>query len=110
MSSRAVEESHPENGLTSCLYNDAGAVTRKTDARGIITDTSYDELYRPLGSTFSDGTPTISYTYDQGTDGIGRLRSVSNTTATSTYTYNAVGSVTREDKTINGQAFYTAYT
>jgi YD repeat-containing protein len=110
LSSRTVEETHPDNGLTSYLYNDAGAVTRWTDARGVLTDTSYDELYRPLGSTFSDGTPTITYTYDQGTDGIGRLRSVSNSTATSTYSYDAMGAVTREDKTINGQAFYTTYT
>jgi YD repeat-containing protein len=109
LSSRTVEESHPENGFTSYLCDGAGAVTRKTDAPGIITDTSYDELYRPLGATFSDGTPAISHIYDQGTNGIGRLRSVSNTTATSTYTYDAVGAVTREDKTINGQAFYTAY-
>jgi YD repeat-containing protein len=63
-------------------------------------------LGRPLGATFSDGTPAISYTYDQGTNGIGRLRSVSNATATSTYAYDAMGAVTHEDKTINGQAFW----
>jgi YD repeat-containing protein len=49
--------SHAENGLTSYLYNDAGAVTRKTDARGIITDTSYGELGSVYCFTFSIPVP-----------------------------------------------------
>ncbi|RPJ59181.1 MAG: hypothetical protein EHM23_15030, partial [Acidobacteria bacterium] len=106
---RVTSDQQAESGLTTFTYDDAGRVVTKTDSRGIVTTTYYDEINRPTSVTFSDGTPGITYTYDQGAYGIGRLYSLTNGVATSTYTYNNMGQVTREDKTINGVAFYTTY-
>ena len=106
---RTTSDQQAENGLTSFTYDDAGRVVTKTDSRGIVTTTFYDEINRPTSITFSDGTPGITYTYDTGAYGIGRLASVGNSVATSAYTYSNLGQVTREDKTINGVPFYTTY-
>ena len=99
-------ETHPENGTVTYAYDDAGRLLTKTDARGIVTTTGYDNIDRPSTVTFSDSTPGITYTYDQGSFGIGRLSSVTNGIATSAYTYNNVGQVLREDKTIERSRFY----
>jgi RHS repeat-associated protein len=106
---RVMEETHPENGSTTYAYTDSGRLLQKTDARGIVTTTTYDELYRPLLVDFSDSTPDLSYTYDSGAFGIGRLSTVSNGVATSAYTYSAMGQVLREDKTINGLPFFMTW-
>ncbi len=106
---RVTQDQQVESGLTSLTYDDAGRALTKTDSRGIVTTTYYDEINRPTSLTFSDGTPGITYVYDTGSYGIGRLASVGNSVATSAYTYNNVGQVTREDKTINGVPFYATY-
>jgi RHS repeat-associated protein len=106
---RVMEETHPENGLTTYSYTDSGRLLQKTDARGIVTTTTYDELYRPLLVDFSDSTPDLSYTYDSGAFGIGRLSTVSNGVASSAYTCSAMGQVLREDKTINGLPFFMTW-
>ncbi len=88
---RLVTETYPENGTTSFTYDDAGRVATKTDSRGLVTTTLYDEINRPTSVTFSDGTPAITYTYDLGIYGIGRLFFLANSVATSMYTYNNMG-------------------
>jgi RHS repeat-associated protein len=107
---RTVAEQHPESGLTTFTYDDAGRALTKTDARGKVTTTTYDNVNRPLTIDFSDSTPDITCTYDSGSYGIGRVYSVSNSVATSVYTYSNMGWVTREDKTINSIPFYTTNT
>jgi len=44
----------------------------------------------------------VSYSYDQGTNGIGRRTSMSDPNGSTTWTYDARGRVTDESKTING--------
>ncbi|MBK9438866.1 MAG: RHS repeat protein [Chloracidobacterium sp.] len=46
-------------------YNTHGLLTDGYDARGVHTGLVYDGLNRVLSVTYSDGTPTVSYTYDQ---------------------------------------------
>ncbi len=75
---RLVSELHPENGTTSYTYDDAGRLATRTDARNWVTNYSYDNINRPTGRTYSgDGgvTPSATYTYDQGTYGIGHMSS-----------------------------------
>src|SRR5262249_36716649 len=69
----------PDTGSTSRNYDAAGNLTSQTDARGVVASFSYDALNRltqavytaPAGSGMS--TVTLTYTYDQGTYGKGRL-------------------------------------
>jgi len=44
---RTTSDQQAENGLTSFTYDDAGRVVTKTDSRGIVTTTLYDEINRP---------------------------------------------------------------
>jgi YD repeat-containing protein len=95
---RLVSETHPENGTTTYLWDDGGRRVQRSDARGVTVTTTWDVLDRPLGVDYSDSTPDVSYTYDLGAYGIGRLYSVSNAHATSRYSYDAMGRVVRESR------------
>ena len=77
--SRLEKAINPESGTTcyalysggSCQYASAsgydanGNLLTKTDARGITTTYTYDGLNRLLTKTYSDGTPSAIYAYDQ---------------------------------------------
>ncbi|HEX8557836.1 MAG TPA: hypothetical protein VF668_07050, partial [Pyrinomonadaceae bacterium] len=43
----------PEGGASSFAYDAAGDLTRRTDARHVRADYSYDALHRPVGRTYS---------------------------------------------------------
>jgi RHS repeat-associated protein len=90
-------------------YDRAGLLTARTNARGINTNYSYDQNHNTLSISYSDGTPGVTYQYDnynrvtQRQDGIGayqfsydansRLLSVNGPWAndTLTYQYDALG-------------------
>jgi len=77
--SRLEKAINPESGTTcyaaysggSCQYASVsgydadGNLLTKTDARGITTTYTYDGLNRLLTKTYSDGTPSAIYAYDQ---------------------------------------------
>ncbi|HXX43309.1 MAG TPA: RHS repeat-associated core domain-containing protein [Candidatus Acidoferrales bacterium] len=74
--SRLTSATNPESGMTcygtlsggACQHNgyDAdGNLIYRTDARGILTTYAYDALSRLTQKTYSDGTPTANYLYDQ---------------------------------------------
>jgi RHS repeat-associated protein len=114
VASRKIAMSDPDLGNWSYNY-DALAMTSQTDARGCITNFDYDLLGRPLSKTYSNcpSTPNVSYTYDSGTNGIGRRSSmgVSGGDYTS-WTYDARGRVLSENKQImpGGGQYITYYT
>jgi RHS repeat-associated protein len=61
---RLTSATNPESGAVSYLYDNNGNVTRRTDARSIQTDISYDALNRPTSKTYTDATPDLAYYYD----------------------------------------------
>lgn len=100
--------SDPDAGTTTYEYNAAGAVTRKTDARGVVTENTYDSLNR-LVCTVA-GTDTISYTY--GTSGNDAMRLVSKSCngGSTSYTYDKLGQVLTETRHMDGhQDMVTSY-
>ncbi|GAB4240677.1 MAG: hypothetical protein Kow00109_15880 [Acidobacteriota bacterium] len=106
---RLRAETHPETGTTAYDWDDAGRLVQRTDARGIVTTTSYDALGRPVFVAYSDPTPDVQYTYDQGPNGVGRLYAVANAVATSVFFYDPMGRVTREEQVIDGRPFVGEY-
>jgi YD repeat-containing protein len=44
---------------------------------------------------------TVTYTYDTGTNGIGRLTSMSDSSGSTTFTYDSIGRVKRTDKVVD---------
>jgi len=57
-------------------YDNAGNLTQKTDARGVVATYGYDELGRNVSVTYSSdpaGTLPVTRVYDSATNGKGRL-------------------------------------
>lgn len=104
----------PDTGNTANTYDAAGNLLTQTDAKGQVTSYAYDALNRVALITFHDGSKQ-AYAYDQGTNGLGRLTSITETdpgnTVTSiiAYAYDAHGRVTSETRTLAGQNYVTGY-
>ena len=103
-------------------YNLDGLVSEGTDARGVKTTFSYDGLNRLQSVIFSDGTPAVTYTYDQARTGFfnkGALTRVEtadggtarpDTPATATeFDYDKMGRVVKHRQSINSQVYNLEY-
>jgi YD repeat-containing protein len=107
---RLRSAANPESGIISYQYDNANNLTAKADARGIITNYAYDVLNRVTGTTYSDGTPAVTYTYDTApTYGLGRLAQVSNNISTTSMSYDAMGRVVTSQQTTDGQTYSFSY-
>jgi RHS repeat-associated protein len=107
-----TSESHPESGPTSYTLDGDGRVHQRTDARLKVTTYNYDDIDRPTSITYSDETPPVSYTYDQG-GYVGLLTTAAVTGVTTTnYTYTTSGQIASESSTLNGVpgTFTNSYT
>jgi RHS repeat-associated protein len=103
--SRLRSAANPESGTTTYAYDPNGNLNSKTDARSITTSFAYDSLNRVTSRSYSDGTPTVTYTYDSSSisNGKGRLASVSSNVSSYSYAgYDATGKVSGGSQTIYG--------
>jgi RHS repeat-associated protein len=111
--SRLTSSSIPESGTTTFSYANGsslcsgspGNVCSQTDARGVTTTYSYDALNRITQKSYSDGTPTVTYNYDQSSfwgvtlsNTKGRLShvAVSGNRSEKIFNYDAVGRVIKQ--------------
>jgi RHS repeat-associated protein len=75
---RRTSETNPESGTVTFVYDDNGNVTQKTDARAVVTGYAHDALNRLLVTSYSDGTLSSHYNYDETSAGLyakGRMTS-----------------------------------
>jgi RHS repeat-associated protein len=96
-------QTSPDTGVTSNTYDSAGNLQTSTDARGVVTTYTYDEINRVTSAAFALGgttDQTISFTYDTGTNGKGRLTGASDAEHTMAWTYDAQGRVIGKGQTI----------
>lgn len=116
MLSRLTQSTTPEAGTTYFYYTtsgsalcsgDANAICRRTDARGITTTYTYDALNRMTGKSYSNGDPSVSYFYDQTSyngltisNGKGRRTGMSDGSGQTAWSYDAMGRVLTERRTI----------
>jgi len=107
-------QASPDTGNTSSSYDAAGNLLTQTDAKSQVTTYTYDALNRVTLITFHDGSKQ-TYAYDLGTNGIGRLSSITETSASNVQTgqiqfsYDLNGRVTSEARTVAGVAYVVAY-
>src|SRR5579872_3415219 len=101
-----------ESGTKTYSYDDNGNLTLKTDARGVLTTSGYDHLNRLRSKTYSDGTPTVTYTYDDPLVAFstGRLTSTSSApSATSIVQYDPLGRALGSTQTTAGKTHQFSY-
>ena len=98
----------PDTGVTTNTYDEAGNLKTKTDAKGQLTTYSYDALNRLTHVVYSDASQ-VTYSYDFGTNGAGRLTGISDSTGSIAYTYDTLGHVRSEARTISGMVYTTSY-
>jgi RHS repeat-associated protein len=109
--SRVLTATTSESGTTSYSYTNGSAVCSpnpslicsKTDALSITTTYTYDALGRMTGKSYSGGNPSpVTYTYDSGTGQKGYLTGMSDGSGSATWTHDADGRITAEQRIIAG--------
>jgi YD repeat-containing protein len=109
-----TQQVSPDTGTTTNGYDAAGNPASQTDAKGQVTTYAYDALNRVTSITFHDGSRQ-AYAYDLGTNGLGRLSSITetdpgnNVTSQIAYAYDLHGRLTSETRSIAGQSYAIAY-
>jgi RHS repeat-associated protein len=110
--SRLTTATNPESGTISYVYDTdpagacpapysfAGLLVKKVDARGVRTCYQYvDALNRMTQKNYSDGTPTVSFNYDQASAyGVSLLNTTGRLASRSTSAPNPTGEVFSYDQ------------
>jgi RHS repeat-associated protein len=106
-----LRQTSPVSGVTSYEYDGAGRLTKSTDANGAATTRTYDLLGRILTTVATRGldSETVTWTYDTAPFGIGRVATVTEPTGSTSYAYERRGLLAREQKTIDGTTYVTAF-
>lgn len=109
--SRLGSASNPESGTINYTYDNDGNLLTKTDARSVVATYVYDPLNRVTSRSYSDSTPTVTYSYDPNiTYGKGRLASVSSSVSSYSYSsYDATGKVLAGSQTLGSQTYSLSY-
>lgn len=94
------QQTSPDTGATANTFDAAGNVLTRTDAKGQVASYAYDALNRLTGITYTGGTAqqTVAYQYDQGSNGIGHLTQIVDSTGTTSYSYDQHGRLTGESR------------
>ncbi len=93
-----MQQTSPDTGTTTNTYDSGGNLGTATDARGAIATYLYDALDRVTQVAYSD--QTINFSYDAGTNGVGRLTGASDANHTLAWTYDPLGRVTGKGQTV----------
>ncbi len=97
-------------GSSTLAYDDSGNLTTKINPNNQTVNYTYDDINRPLSEDYTGQSGTeVTYGYDNCTDGVGRLCAATTTAVITNYTYNALGLVKTEEKTIGTSTLTTQY-
>jgi len=102
----------PDMGHWVYNYDANGNLTYQKDARNQEIWFDYDELNRVILKDYPDGID-ITYVYDEvtSTNAKGRMTMVTDSTGTTVFNYDALGHITRSDKTLSlDSSTYTTQT
>jgi RHS repeat-associated protein len=107
-----VTQTSPDTGTTTNSYDSGGNLATSTDARGAVATHTYDALNRVTSVAYSNAgvtDQTISYSYDAGAYGKGRMTGASDANQSMTWAYDALGRVISKSQTVGGFTKTVAY-
>ena len=102
-----LSQTSPDTGTTRFTYDEAGNVKTRTDARGKSAQYSNDSLNRISQIVYED--QTVTYSWDNCTNGIGRLCSLTNNGSSVSYGYDSHGRLTAKNQTADGTTLVTSH-
>jgi RHS repeat-associated protein len=112
--SRLLTAKNPESGTISYAYDNDGNLLQKIspapNQTGTATQTisyCYDALHRVTGKAYGAlscplSSAVVSYAYDSGSNAIGKLTQMIDQAGTVTYSYDILGRLTSETRTLTG--------
>jgi RHS repeat-associated protein len=111
---QVIQEASPDRGTRIYLYDPSGNLTQLIDGDSLETDYAYDAANRQISKAYpGDIADSVVYTYDQtsgGNDGVGRLTSVTESSGSTSLTYDPHGRITSDSQVINGSGYSTPFT
>jgi RHS repeat-associated protein len=102
---RLVSSNSADVGVTGYVYDAAGNRVQKTDAMGVTVQYTYDALSRLTEVLFPDASQNITYAYDAGSFGLGRLTGMTDPAGTAGFEYDGRGRFISKGRTIAGHAY-----
>ncbi|HWX54355.1 MAG TPA: RHS repeat-associated core domain-containing protein [Verrucomicrobiae bacterium] len=111
----------PESSTETNYYTDASGNAcsgdsslrcRVQDARGVVKTFTYDGINRIIGVSYSDGTPSVSYTYDTGgasAYALDELTKITEGSNSQTFTYDNLGRITSVAQVIDSTTYTVVY-
>jgi RHS repeat-associated protein len=99
---RKISMDDPDMGYWEYEYDASGNLTSQTAPGDVTTSFGYDALNRPTLKSFSDGTPGVTYSYDEVPNGIGRRTGMVDAAGQVAWTYDAGGRVLTATRTFSG--------
>jgi YD repeat-containing protein len=103
-----LKAASPDSGLTVKTFDAAGNVITQTDNKGQLTSLSYDALNRVAQITRADQS-TVTFSYDQGTNGIGHLTGMIDTSGSTNWSYDQHGRVAQKTSVVGSTTLSTLY-
>ena len=99
---RLVSTTSPDTGTVTYVYDEEGNPVSKTDAKGISVDYVYDVLNRLTDVNFPDSSQNIAFSYDQGTNGLGKRTGMTDESGSTTFSYDNRGRLTGKSNIVQG--------
>ena len=106
-----IQEESGDAGTSVHLYDAAGNRTQTTDGRGVVSQFAYDALGRMVSVTYpANPSENVTYVYDTGASGVGRLASITDHSGSTAYTYDDRGNTLTETRVVgSAPAYVTSY-
>ena len=99
----------PDTGTTEYTYDLVGNRETQKDARNITVTFEYDELNRITKKIFPDASLNVTYTYDAGENGIGKLGTMQDKEGITSYGYDERGNLVSRNRFTNTKFYLTQY-
>lgn len=98
-------------GIWFYNYDNAGNVISTTDPKNQTVNYGYDSLHRMISEDYTGVAGIeVSYTYDVCQNGLGKLCAVTSEAVIDNYSYDPLGNINSQSRTLNATNYVTNYT